>query len=165
MRRLAQLYLCVSVFLVAPVAFAQQASDSQVSDARAPDSIVRSIYSAYNGYGLGTSPTDPEIRDLYSARLRTLLAEEDHRVRRDGLGRLDFDIFVDAQDCDVSNLKVGAPRIDGDKAVVEVGFLNFGEPRQFRFLFVSEDGAWRIDEIVAVNETYPWELTALLSGD
>ncbi len=155
MRRFGRLFLCIAVLAVASPAFAQQA----------PDVVIREIYSTYGNAGLGTSPTDPQMRPLFSARVRALLDEEDGRIRRDGIGRLDFDVFVDGQDFDVSDVMVGTPQISGNKAVVEVSLLNFGEPRRFRFLFVEEASAWRIDDIVAVRTDAPWKLTALLAGE
>ena len=155
MRGFTKVFLCICVIGFAPAAFAQQS----------PDGIVRDIYAAYDDYGLGASPTDPDLRENFSQRMRGLLAEEDGRIERDGLGRLDFDIFVDDHDCDVTEVSVEAPQIHGDKAEVALKLRNFGEPRQFRFLFIQEDGAWRIDDIVAVRANDPWQLTALLTGN
>jgi len=172
MHALFRLCLCVGLLVVASVTVSNAQSGvtsggqaDTVAAAISPDAIVKTIYASYRGMGLGTSPTDPDLRDYYSARLRPLLAAEDDRIERNGIGQLDFDIFVDAQDWDITDLDIGAPQIAGQSAVVPVSMLNFGEPRQFRYLFVLEEGAWRIDDIVAVRETDPWQLTALLAGN
>jgi Protein of unknown function (DUF3828) len=160
MRRVSQLFLCISALVVAfPVMV------SQVRAQEAPDAIVREIYSAYNDGGLGASPTDPQVKALFSGRVQALLDEEDDRIQSEGIGRLDFDVFVDAQDCDVTDVVIAAPKIAGAKASVDVSLLNYGEPRRFQFLFVKEGDDWRIDDIAAVRSDAPWKLTALLKGD
>ncbi|MCT8972589.1 YbjP/YqhG family protein [Microbaculum marinisediminis] len=151
----AQVFLCIAILAAAPSAFAQQE----------PDAVVGEIYTSYEDNGLGVSPTDPALRDRFSARLQALLAEEDDRIDRDGIGNLDFDVFVDAQDFDITGIEIGTPEISGDKAEVAVGLLNFGQPRKFRYLLVMEDGAWRIDDIVAVSDDMPWTLSVLLAGN
>lgn len=151
----AQVFLCIAILAAAPSAFAQQE----------PDAVVGEIYTSYEDGGLGVSPTDPALRDRFSARLQALLAEEDDRIDRDGIGNLDFDVFVDAQDFDITGIEIGTPEISGDKAEVAVGLLNFGQPRKFRYLLVMEDGAWRIDDIVAVSDDMPWTLSVLLAGN
>ncbi|WP_436637867.1 DUF3828 domain-containing protein [Microbaculum sp. FT89] len=151
----AQVFLCIAILVAAPSAFAQQG----------PDAVVGEIYSSYEDGGLGISPSDPALRERFSARLRALLAEEDARIDRDGIGNLDFDVFVDAQDFDITGIEIGTPEISGAKAEVAVGLLNFGQLRQFRYLLVMEDGAWRIDDIVAVSDDMPWTLSVLLAGN
>lgn len=129
-----------------------------------PDKIVRSIYATYDGMGLGVAPTDPGVRDVFSSRLQALLDEEGRRIASNGLGRLDFDIFVDGHDCDVTDLAIGAPAVNGDMASLDVSLRNFGEPRQFRFHFVQERGVWRIDEVESLGGGTAWRLSGLLDG-
>ncbi|MEJ8571839.1 DUF3828 domain-containing protein [Microbaculum marinum] len=129
-----------------------------------PDQVVRSIYATYEGQGLGISPADPGMREIFSARLQALLAEEDQRIESDGIGLLDFDVFVDGQDFQVTDLQIGKPQVSGDEAHLDVRFLNFGEPREYRYSFVKESGRWRIDEIETVGADTDWKLTSLLNG-
>lgn len=154
MRWYGHLLLCIASLLLASATAAQDD----------PDRIVADIYEAYSGHGLGISPTDPANRDMFSARLQGLLEKEEALVERDGLGALDFDVFVDGQDFDVSDVRVDAPEFAGEAASVTVSLLNFGEPRRLRFLFVEEGGRWRIDDIVSARADAPWTLTALLDG-
>ena len=115
--------------------------------------------------GLGAFPTDPDVLKLFSARTRLLLEEDDKLAQRDGIGRLDFDVFVDAQDWDLSEVSISKPEVSGETAVVDASFRNFDEQRTLRYLFVNEDGSWLIDDIVSESVDYPWSLTAILAGN
>mgnify|MGYP000141505250 CR=1 FL=1 len=130
-----------------------------------PEQVVRSIYATYENGGLGVSPTDPDVQHAFSGRMRILLDEERRRIARNGLGLLDFDVFVDGQDFDVSDLKIGKPLVNGDKARLDISLMNMGEPRQFRFHFVREMGGWRIDEMETLGTGMPWRLSRLLAGN
>lgn len=151
--------LIVSLSLLAVLLSAGTAAAQQ-----APDQIVRSIYAEYEGQGLGVSPTDPDMRAMFSSRLQSMLDEEQKRIDEDGIGLLDFDVFVDGQDFDLSDLTVGTAQVSGDKAQLDVTFLNFGEPRDYRYYFVKESGQWRIDEIESVGVGVGWKLSGLLNG-
>lgn len=130
----------------------------------APETIVKDIYDTYGGAGqIGLWPSDPGPREMFSARLRPLLEKDYERAESDGIGLLDFDIFVDGQDFDLSDVKIGKATVSGDRATVEARFRNFGEPRRVVYSFVREDGAWKIDEVSSPDGEYPWALSELLS--
>ena len=164
MRRVVRLFLCIG-FLFTTSFSSAQAQSAETPQGQPPEAIVGSIYALYEGDGLGAFPTDPDVQTLFSARTRQLLDEEDKLAQRDGIGRLDFDVFVDAQDWDLSEVSIGAPQVSGDTAVVDASFRNFDEQRTLRYLFVNEDGAWLIDDIVSESADFSWSLTGLLAGN
>lgn len=129
-----------------------------------PETIVKDIYDTYSGPGqIGLWPSDPGPRAMFSARLRPLLEKDYERAETDGIGLLDFDIFVDGQDFDLSDVEIGRAAVSGDRATVEARFRNFGEPKRIVYGFVREDGAWKIDEVWSPDGEYPWALSELLS--
>lgn len=130
----------------------------------APEQIVSDIYDTYGGSAqIGLWPADPGPREMFSERLRPLLEKDFERAESDGIGLLDFDIFVDGQDFDITDVEVGKAAVSGDRATVEARFRNFGEPRRVVYGFVQEDGAWKIDEVTSPDGEYPWTLSELLS--
>ncbi len=164
MRRVVQLFLCIG-FLFTAFLSSAQAQSADTPSGEPPEAIVGSIYALYEGDGLGAFPTDPDVLKLFSARTRLLLEEDDKLAQRDGIGRLDFDVFVDAQDWDLSEVSISKPEVSGETAVVDASFRNFDEQRTLRYLFVNEDGSWLIDDIVSESVDYPWSLTAILAGN
>ncbi len=56
------------------------------------------------------------------------------------MGRLDFDPYVDGQDYQITELKIGDAVIKGDKATVEVTFKNFDLAEDMTFTLVKENG-------------------------
>ncbi len=130
----------------------------------APEGVVSDIYDTYGGSAqIGLWPADPGPREMFSARLKPLLAKDYERAESDGIGLLDFDIFVDGQDFDITDVEIGKAAVSGDRATVEARFRNFGEPRRVVYGFVREDGAWKIDEVTSPDGEYPWTLSELLS--
>ena len=60
---------------------------------------------------------------------------------------LDWDFVIDGQDFELSQVKVGAAQVSGDKATVTASFVNMKTPCVNVFYFVREDGVWKVDDI------------------
>ena len=60
---------------------------------------------------------------------------------------LDWDFIIDGQDWEISQVKVGATAVAGDKATVTVSFINMKTPCVNVYYFVREDGDWKVDDI------------------
>jgi hypothetical protein len=144
--------LRVVALACALTAFAAPAS-AQVN-AREPDPSVwlRQIYDAYHRAEKSTSMNNgPDVGLIVkraSKSLAALFSKEDACVKKSGeICALDWDFVIDGQDWEISNVKVGAPVIDGDKATVTATFRNFKSPCVNVYFFVREDGVWKVDEI------------------
>ena len=73
---------------------------------------------------------------------------------------VDFDPIVDAQDWQITDLKVElAEPIEGDHASVRATFKNMGEEVTQTFTLLKQGGGWRIDNI----EGKHWTLRQLLA--
>lgn len=77
------------------------------------------------------------------------------------MGALGFDPYIDGQDYDIADFEIGEALVDGDSAVVDVTFSNFGEPRAITYDLVFEDGSWKIDDLEGVNSEFSYRLSEI----
>ena len=147
MRPLLALILAIAVGAASP----PKAIDSD------PVSLITAIYQAY-------LDNTPALDDIYSKRLQALLDKDAQETPEGMVGRIDWDVFVDGQDFDLSALKIVPVSQDGSKAQIRATFIKMGEQRNMLFDLVREDGHWRIDEIAA---TLPprWFMSKILADD
>ncbi len=147
MRPLLALILAIAVGAASP----PKAIDSD------PVSLITAIYQAY-------LDNTPALDDIYSKRLQALLDKDAQETPEGMVGRIDWDVFVDGQDFDLSALKIVPVSQDASKAQIRATFINMGEQRNMLFDLVREDGHWRIDEIAA---TLPprWFMSKILADD
>ena len=123
-------------------------------NAREPDPAVwlRQIYDLYHHAektpSLEKQANDSLIVKRASTSLAALFKKNDEcEVEQKGVCALDWDFVVDGQDDKLSNIKVGAPVVAGEKAMVAVTFTNFGTPCANVYYFVREDGQWKVEDI------------------
>lgn len=62
-------------------------------------------------------------------------------------GALGADPPYDAQDTQITDLKIQADQVDGDRALVLITFKNFGEAKSLIFNVEREGGAWKVSNI------------------
>jgi hypothetical protein len=76
------------------------------------------------------------------------LLDKDAKETPEGeVGRIDWDVFVDGQDWQLTELKIVPVSKEATRAEVRATFKNFDEPRDLLYSLVLEDGHWRIDDI------------------
>ncbi len=99
---------------------------------------------------------------LYTPRLLALW-QDMRRDSGDGIGRLDFDYWTNAQDWRLSDISIGSAYVDGrdDRMIVTANFKNADRPERIRFYFEKVGGQWRLDD-VASELGDPWTLSTLL---
>lgn len=73
----------------------------------------------------------------------------DCEVKSHEICALDWDFIVNGQAWELSNVKVGALQASGDRASVLATFNNLKSANRNVFEFVSEDGAWKLDDVVS----------------
>jgi hypothetical protein len=120
-----------------------------------PLTLIKAIYKTY----ATDKPLPPHI---YSARLQALVDKDAKETPNGYVGRIDWDVFVDAQDTEITALKIALVTKSAAQAQVRATFKNFGDPSNILFDLVREQGVWRIDEI---RETLkrPWIMSKILS--
>lgn len=127
-----------------------------------PVDFIAAIYKTY-----GTTP-DPDDhselrRDFYSQRLLKLIEADEKATPKGEVGRLDFDVFVNGNNWELSNLKIVLVSRDATHAKVRVNFENFKFPRETLFSLIREGDDWRIDEIQSLHKPR-WTLSKILTG-
>jgi len=114
----------------------------------APDALVKDLYKTHdkdNGAIL-----DGKSRKLLDKYFNKTLADyiwKDLTTHKDEVGVLDFDPFYNAQDVEIKNFNVGAPKIEGDKATVPVTFQNFDRKDTLTYTLTRQNSAWKISDI------------------
>ena len=111
-----------------------------------PVALLTAIYKTYTDIGPGEDGV-PELSGVYSKRLQALIDKDEKETPEGDVGRIDWDLFVDGQDWQLTELKIGPVSQDATQAEVRATFNNFGEPRDILYTLVLENGHWRIDDI------------------
>lgn len=128
----------------------------------AHDFLLR-IYAQYTGQastdGVDLSTT-AGIRKLFDPPLATLiLADRRQSEQNDQPPELDGDPFVDAQDWDITHLRIAVRHTDPGSAEATVQFDNLGKPVRIDIALVHLANGWRVHEIDYGTTT----LSAILS--
>jgi len=108
--------------------------------------LLTAIYKTYTDIGPGEDGV-PELSGVYSKRLQALIDKDEKETPEGDVGRIDWDLFVDGQDWQLTELKIVPALKEATRAEVRATFNNFGEPRDILYTLVLENGHWRIDDI------------------
>ena len=101
--------------------------------------LITAIYKTYE--------TDQaELPHVFSKRLQALI-DKDEKEAQGGVGRIDWDVFIDGQDWKLTELKITPASQTPSQAQVRATFKNFDKPSDMLFDLVLEEGHWRIDDI------------------
>jgi hypothetical protein len=111
-----------------------------------PVALLTAIYKTYTDIGPGEDGV-PELSGVYSKRLQALIDKDEKETPEGDVGRIDWDLFVDGQDWQLTELKIVPALKEATRAEVRATFNNFGEPRDILYTLVLENGHWRIDDI------------------
>lgn len=125
-----------------------------------PKALLEALYFPYfQGYDYDWS--DWHQTDFRSKALNALFEKDAAETPDDEIGRIDFDPYINAQDYEITDFKIGEAKITGDTATVEVKFKNFGDAQDIVFSLVNEDGGWKIDDVESKSDP-TYRLTELL---
>lgn len=137
------------------------ASPATAEDFTDPARLVEAIYAQY---AAGVEFPDGDfIRSQQSGRLNALY-DADAREADDGIGRVDFDPYVNGQDYQIANLVIHPPYVAGGKAVVKVTFANMDTPQDLGILLIREGAAWKVDDVWSGGEDFSYDLLDLLQA-
>jgi hypothetical protein len=130
-----------------------------------PDSdpvlLITAIYKTYTDIGPGEDG-NPGLPDVYSKRLQTLIDKDEAETPEGEVGRIDWDVFVDGQDWELSELKIELVSQADGRAKVRSSFKNFDTKNENIFDLVLEHGHWRIDDIEALLPPR-WTMSKILT--
>lgn len=126
---------------------------------------VRDLYRPYEKEGTDAPDASKVLKPIASKRLRDLLVKDEACTKRtESVCNLGHDPIVNGQDYKITKVGISSADIQGDKAKVTARFLNMGGKHENRYDFIQEGGAWKLDDIEALQpKDYRWRLTALLS--
>ncbi len=132
------------------ILFAAVAAPFATAADAAARAFVASIYDAYkgkNGNGVALD-SDSAVRRRFEPSLAALIRKDQKEAaRRDEVGTLDFDPFVDAQDWDIAAVDIAMNETAPDKATATVNFTNSGKPITIVLDLVKIKNDWRIGDI------------------
>ncbi len=103
---------------------------------------------------------EPGAKARYSPRIEKLWAQCRKREKKTGDPCMDFDIWVNAQDWEIKNLKVDLLKDDGAATTVLASFDNFDRHENINFRLFRDKTGWMVDEIATGCDT----LSDLLEG-
>jgi Protein of unknown function (DUF3828) len=117
--------------------------------------FVTAIYNAYKGKDAKGVPLDNEriIARYFEPMLAAAMAKDQKAAaRRNEVGLLDFDPFLDAQDWDVDTFDIAVSDTAAGTAKATVKFVNQGEAMTVVLDLVQVKNDWRIYDITWLHD-------------
>jgi hypothetical protein len=143
-----------ALFLLSP-ALSQAAT--KIDD---PAKFVKGVYAQLAAVTPTKTYTEPD--HFYTPHLASLWALE-KKEGGDGVGRIDFDFWVNGQDWALTGINVtqqAVEFVDGRKVVI-VKFKNFNKPQEIHFYFEKSAAGWKLDDVRSVVGEN-WTLSLIL---
>jgi hypothetical protein len=134
-----------------------------------PRELVAAIYDDYN---LGRTVADPTV--YYSIRLKAVF---DQAIENDVFAsdaamsgskfalNAVFNPFLPDVNALLFDVSIGEAAILDDRAVVNVGYHNFDQPRLLSIAMVREDDGWKVDDVASMGNEDHWLLSWALTYD
>jgi hypothetical protein len=146
--------------ILATLAGGVQAADSSAHN------FVAAIYNTYVGKNGNGVALDEEaiVRRYFEPSLAALiLKDQKDAARRNEVGALDFDPFVDAQDWDIPAFTVTVSDAGADKATATVKFTDSGKASTVVLDLVKINNDWKIANVTWMPHDTPNNLRALFA--
>ncbi len=134
-----------------------------------PGELVAAIYDDYN---LGRTVADPSV--YYSTRLKAVLdqsIENDVFASDAAMSGSEFTLnavfnpFLPDVNALLFDVAIGEPAIIDDRAVVNVSYHNFDQPRLLSIAMIREDDGWKVDDVASMGNEDHWLLSWALTYD
>lgn len=125
-----------------------------------PDAQHRLVATLYDAYIASQNDDDSEAPDTLAiieknaskSMKRALRLEKRCSMKTHEICAMDADITINGQDWQLSEVALSDLKAGSDDAkIVRAEFINSATKTRVDYHFVREDGAWKIDEIEAVN--------------
>ena len=122
-----------------------------------PLALIAAIYEAYEADRVN-------IDHVFSRRLQGLLDDDAKKTPEGDVGTIDWDVFVNGNNFEISKVKVALLAKSAVRARVRARFDNMKKPQEITFDLVLEDGAWHIDEVSSTRKDERWTMSKILGG-
>ena len=135
--------LCTAFVVTSGIAWAESAS---------PRAFVEAIYKPYlkKNYKGAPYSKPANLRRTFEPKLAgAIIADMAAAAKRNEVGTLDGDPFVDAQDWEIADLAIDVKLEGAAKATATVDFTNIRKPKTIKLDLVKTAGGWRIADINA----------------
>jgi ADP-dependent phosphofructokinase/glucokinase len=134
------------------LSFSGAQAATKISD---PLAFVKSVYATVKS---GKAAPD----DINTPRLQALY-DLDRREAGGEVGRIDFDIWMNAQDGTISDVNVKTVPVENGagREVVIAAFKNEGKPQEVHFYFEMSKAGWLLDDAQSVLGER-WTLSLIL---
>ncbi len=132
---------------------------AHAQDKTDPVVLIASIYKTYTA-----ETNNPGYSDVYSRRLQALIDTDAKDTPEGEAGKIDWDVFVDGNNWELSDQKIALVSKTGTRAQVRAKFDSFKKPHDMIFDLVREDGGWLIDDIRAAKKGGRWTMSKILTG-
>ncbi len=145
------------------VACAVASVSAMAADVSAHD-FVAAIYNAYvgkNGNGVALDSEQTVRRYFEPALAELILKDREDSRRRNEVGVLDFDPFVDAQDWEIAAFSIAVSEAGPDKARATVKFTSFKRESTVVLDLIRSKAGWKIGNITWTPHEAPDNLRAL----
>jgi hypothetical protein len=115
------------------------------ADELSPKDVVAQLYKAY-----GTEQSPERETRLFSRYFDAELLKlylRDIREAKGEVGRLEVVPLYNAQEIQITDFSISAPRITGSEALVTVRFKNIGKPTRIECVLHRTANGWKISDI------------------
>lgn len=143
---------------------AQKAAPPPVAD---PAAVIQPIYARYMPGAPEFQYANLEDQAPWSASLKQAMIDQERRFAAvtDGDPEgIDFDVFVNAQDWQISHVNVASENVVPEhSAIVHARFDNADSHEDVTYSMIWENGGWRIDDMRSGAGDDGWDLRQLVS--
>jgi hypothetical protein len=134
-----------------------------------PKDLVTQIYRISAGpkgdYGAPSGFEDKQVRKHFTKSLLAAQKAMDQRSKKLNEPIMDFDPVTNSQDPSVVHLTIDVESADAAKTIVAASFDRADGPKRnvVRYIFVREDGAWKLDDMRGEEGDDKWDLREVMS--
>jgi hypothetical protein len=127
----------------------KSALPSQSAAVSSPAAVVRELYRVNrSGDGHVFEKRGRKYQErFFDKKLAGLIWKDLMETPKGEVGHIDFDPLYGAQDMKISNFRIGAPVMTGDRATVPVSFNNYEQKVTINFRLLNTKEGWKIENI------------------
>ncbi|HTO28326.1 MAG TPA: hypothetical protein VL017_07020 [Devosia sp.] len=134
-----------------------------------PGELVAAIYDDYN---LGRTVADPSV--YYSTRLKAVFdqaIENDVFASDAAMSGSEFTLnavfnpFLPDINALLFDVAIGEAAVIDDRAVINVSYHNFDQPRLLSISMIRENDGWKVDDVASMGNEDHWLLSWALTYD
>ncbi|UJW86734.1 YbjP/YqhG family protein [Devosia sp. SL43] len=155
------LALVAAAVVVAPAMAAETFSD--------PKALVTAIYDDYQPGKLAGDPTlyySTKLKGIFDQSIENQVFASDAAMTGAEFKPASvFNPFLPDVSALLFDVAIGEATVIDDRAVINVSYHNFDQPRLVTIAMVREDGNWKVDDVASLGREDHWLLSWALMYD